>query len=114
MPQKPQPSTVSNVSMSESTDGKEIYSSMTSTPSKPVTNLNLEPRPKPVSIPVVEEEDDLDAEIKLGTKCRRTGCGTEFVSNETNRTGDGEGTICMYHPSPVRTTRVNLDVMTCD
>ena len=62
-------------------------------PAKPRT-----PVPPP---PVKEDEDDLDAEVTPGTRCKRKGCGVDFVSNEENRLGDGEGTICTYHPGDV-------------
>jgi hypothetical protein len=55
--------------------------------------------PPPV---VVEEEDDLATSVAQGTICKHKGCGVAFVSDEVNRLGDGEGTICNYHPKPVR------------
>ncbi|KAF8350826.1 chord-domain-containing protein [Amanita rubescens] len=49
--------------------------------------------------PVVEEdEEDLTISVAQGTICKRKGCGVAFVSDEVNRLGDGEGTICSYHP----------------
>ncbi|KAL1710044.1 HSP20-like chaperone [Schizophyllum commune] len=56
------------------------------------------PAKKPAPAPVVEEEDDLSAPVPSGTVCRHKGCNTVFVSDEVNRQGDGEGTICTYHP----------------
>jgi hypothetical protein len=53
-------------------------------------------------VPIIEEEDDLDVVVKEGAPCRRTGCDVKFVSDAENRVGDGEGTVCTYHPSPVR------------
>ncbi|EAU88332.2 diploid state maintenance protein chpA [Coprinopsis cinerea okayama7 len=50
--------------------------------------------------PIVEDEDDLDAPVEPGTHCKRRGCGVTFVSDEVNRKGDGEGTVCVYHPLP--------------
>ncbi|KAF8163170.1 chord-domain-containing protein [Crassisporium funariophilum] len=67
------------------------------------------PQPMPVpsssSVPVVApppilELDDLNKPVAYGTSCRRKGCGTTFVSDEVNRQGDGEGTVCHYHPLP--------------
>lgn len=51
--------------------------------------------------PVVEEEDDPTIPVKVGTTCRRKGCGVAFESDDVNRIGDGEGTVCTYHPAPV-------------
>jgi hypothetical protein len=51
-------------------------------------------------VPVVEI-DDLTKEVAIGTMCRRKGCGVTFVSDEVNRQGEGEGTVCFYHPLPV-------------
>jgi hypothetical protein len=55
--------------------------------------------------PVIEEEDDLGIPVKAGTACQRKGCGVVFESNEKNRIGDGEGTVCTYHPAPVSCMR---------
>ena len=56
--------------------------------------------------PPVVEEDDLTISVAQGTICKHKGCGVAFVSDEVNRLGDGEGTICSYHPKPVRETLV--------
>lgn len=55
--------------------------------------------------PVVEEEEeeeDLTISVAQGTICKRKGCGVAFVSDEVNRLGDGEGTVCSHHPKQVR------------
>jgi len=54
----------------------------------------------PVPVPVVEMEDDLTKEVAIGTMCRRKGCGITFISDEVNRQGEGEGTVCFHHPLP--------------
>ena len=59
--------------------------------------------PAPPPPPEEEEEDDLSAEVPAGATCRHKGCGKTFVSNEANRLGDGEGTVCTYHPKAVST-----------
>jgi len=38
--------------------------------------------------------------VTPGTLCRRNGCKTVYVSDAVNRQGDGEGTVCTYHPAP--------------
>ncbi|KAK2467025.1 hypothetical protein APHAL10511_001283 [Amanita phalloides] len=48
----------------------------------------------------VEEEDDLTVAVTEGTICKHKGCGVAFVSDEANRIGGGEGTVCKYHPQP--------------
>ncbi|TFK29805.1 CS-domain-containing protein [Coprinopsis marcescibilis] len=50
------------------------------------------------ALPIIEDEDDLDARVEPGTQCKRRGCGVTFVSDEVNRIGNGEGTVCVYHP----------------
>lgn len=55
--------------------------------------------------PVTEVEDDPSILVKAGTPCQRKGCGVTFVSDEVNRIGDGEGTVCTYHPAPVSRMR---------
>jgi hypothetical protein len=86
--------------MTGSSGGKEVYSTRT------VASTALQENPPPVTstpvAPPVEEADDLDIPVKTGTACKRKGCGTVFVSDEVNRKGDGPGTVCTYHPSPVR------------
>jgi len=92
----PKPSSTATFSVSESdASGKEAYTShgkaSISIPS---------PSPSPAPAPLVEEEDDLSVAVDPGTSCRRNGCQVTFVSDEINRQGDGEGTVCVYHPAP--------------
>jgi hypothetical protein len=77
-------------------DGKEVYSSN-------AQNQRIETVAAAVvrPTPVIEEEDDLNIPVSVGTACKHKGCGVAFVSDEVNRKGDGEGTVCTYHPSPV-------------
>lgn len=77
--------------MSESVAGQEIYT--TALPQPKIQST-------PASTVLVEEEDDHSKSVSLGTVCRRKGCGTKFVSDEVNRLGDGEGTVCKYHSAP--------------
>jgi hypothetical protein len=91
----PKPTSGGNLKMTEPTKGREIYSSTG-------TSGNVDATPLAVLTPTAEEEDDLDAPVKSGTPCRRNGCRTTFVSNDVNRIGVGEGTICTYHSAPVR------------
>jgi hypothetical protein len=81
--------------MTESTKGKEVYSSTGICDNRANVNVTA------VSAPI-EEEDDLGASVKSGTLCRRNGCRTVFVSDDVNRIGEGEGTVCTYHSAPVR------------
>ncbi|KIL69623.1 hypothetical protein M378DRAFT_68757 [Amanita muscaria Koide BX008] len=64
---------------------------------KPHQTLIKESPPSP---PEPEEEDDLSTPAVPGAPCKRKGCGVTFVSDEVNRQGDGEGTVCVYHPKP--------------
>ncbi|KAG6874271.1 hypothetical protein C0995_001496 [Termitomyces sp. Mi166 len=90
----PKPSsTTMTFTMSESGSGKETYSASLPAPA------SVSP-PPPIVAPVEVEEDDLNVVIAPGTACRRNGCKVTFVSDAVNRQGDGEGTICTYHPAP--------------
>jgi len=86
--------------MSESTNGKETYTlaSARNTPPRPTERSVSTPAASPTPTRHVEEEDDLEAVVPEGTPCKRAGCKATFVSNEENRTGDGPGTKCVYHP----------------
>jgi len=106
-PLVPKPTTTEILTMSESKDGKEVYSAVqtvqpshashSSHSSAPVaTTLPTESAPPPYS----EEEDDLSIAIAPGTHCKRKGCAVAFLSDVENRIGNGEGTVCTYHPAP--------------
>lgn len=92
---KPQPSD-RNISAEKIADGKELFQV---TDAIPPSN-GVTPATPAAPAPVLEI-DDLDKEVAFGTLCRRKGCGITFVSDEVNRQGDGEGTVCTYHPLPV-------------
>lgn len=91
--------TKANISSSRKSDGKEVFSfggagRTSATPKNAVLDASLANGPAPV----VEDEDDLSIPVAACTTCRRKGCGVSFVSDEVNRIGDGEGTVCIYHP----------------
>jgi hypothetical protein len=73
----------------------ESGASITTTPTAAVA---MAPAPPAA---VIEQEDDLSIPVKVGTTCQRKGCGVVFESDEVNRIGDGDGTVCTYHPAPV-------------
>ncbi|KAF8516925.1 chord-domain-containing protein [Hysterangium stoloniferum] len=50
-------------------------------------------------LPIQDEEDDTSIPVIFGTPCKRRGCGVTFNSEEESRIGEGEGTVCTYHPS---------------
>ncbi|KAJ7632173.1 HSP20-like chaperone [Roridomyces roridus] len=91
----PKPATSENITMTESGD-KEIYTSSPA-PAPRIQEAVVTPAARPT---VVEEEDDLNISVAVGTTCKHKGCGVSFVSDQVNRIGDGEGTVCTYHPSP--------------
>jgi hypothetical protein len=96
-PSKPIPN--ANITSTRAPDGTETFVSrpaQTSSP-KSLTGTPLSAEPTPI----VQEEEDLDAVVPPGTVCRHNACNTPFVSDEVNRLGDGEGTICTYHTAPV-------------
>lgn len=96
LPSKPQPSD-HNITAEQTADGKELFQVKPQLDTVPPTN-GVEP--VPAAFDPVLEIDDLTKEVPLGTVCRRKGCEVSFVSDEMNRQGDGEGTVCFYHPLP--------------
>jgi hypothetical protein len=84
------------VSITESADGKEIYTSRAA----PTVSSIAQLAPPPVE-EEEEEAEDLAVPVNPGTVCRHRGCRVTFVSDDVNRVGDGEGTVCTYHPSAV-------------
>ena len=93
-----------SLTMTESADGKEVYTSSSARrrPQEPAKLPGAIPVAQPVPAEKVEEEDDLEATAPQGTPCQRAGCKVTFVSDEENRKGDGPGTKCVYHPGVVR------------
>jgi len=79
-----------------SDDGKEVYSIGSTLPPRSTAS----PAPSPQPEPIIIEGDDLTIPVYAGTPCKRQGCFTVFVSDQVNRTGEGEGTVCTYHPMP--------------
>jgi hypothetical protein len=86
-----------NLTLKETKDGAEVYSTGVTKAALPKPSS-----PAPVEAPVVEDEDDLSVPVSPGTICKRKGCGTVFVDDEANRIGDGDETVCIYHPASVR------------
>jgi len=97
-PSKPQPSD-HNITAQKTTDGKELFQAKPElhAPSNEVPPV---PPAAPTTPAPVLEIDDLAKEVTVGTVCKRRGCEITFVSDEVNRKGDGEGTVCSYHPLP--------------
>ena len=89
-----------SLTMTETADGKEVYTTASAPRSQ-------KPTERAAAIPAMPsneakvDEDDADAVVPPGTACKRTGCKVPFVSNEENRNGDGPGTKCLYHPGAV-------------
>lgn len=91
-------------------DGTETFSATSMAP-RIVPQAALAPNTsKEPSLPI-EEEDDPSIEVSVGAPCRRRGCNAKFVSKEESRLGDGENSLCVYHPSPVRIHDVRLRVV---
>ncbi|KAN0075270.1 HSP20-like chaperone [Tylopilus felleus] len=101
-PQVPKPAATTReiLTVTKSNDGKEVYS--TTRAPQPQTFAPLSTAIPAESIPFSppEEEEDLSAAVSPGTQCRHKGCSVTFVSDAENRTGNGEGTVCTYHPAP--------------
>ncbi|KAF8201626.1 chord-domain-containing protein [Pholiota molesta] len=95
----PVPRAAPSQNISESTvDGKEVF--RVGNVVQPIVSAAVPPEPRAAPTPVALEVDDLNTPVAVGTQCRRKGCSTTFVSDEANRQGDGEGTVCHYHPLP--------------
>ncbi|GJJ12278.1 hypothetical protein Clacol_006519 [Clathrus columnatus] len=88
-------------------DGKETFSSTfalpgnVSTPEASSLPAHSTAAPKLSAKPAipVEEEDDPSIEVPIDTICKRRGCGAKFLSQEESRLGNGEASVCVYHPS---------------
>ncbi|KAF8797898.1 chord-domain-containing protein [Phlegmacium glaucopus] len=90
-----------NITAEQTADGKELFQVKPQSDAVPPSNGGAPATTAMPATPVpVLELDDLNKEVAVGTVCRRKGCGITFVSNEVNRRGDGEGTVCSYHPLP--------------
>ncbi|KAH8106764.1 HSP20-like chaperone [Cristinia sonorae] len=92
----PKPKESTNIKVTESKDGKEVY---TTTPLVVATPPSIA-GPREPAPPPEEEEDDLSVPVKVGTSCKRKGCGKSFVSDEVSRSGEGDEATCVYHPMP--------------
>ncbi|KZS99128.1 CS-domain-containing protein [Sistotremastrum niveocremeum HHB9708] len=87
-----------------SVDGKEVYSSAppaSVNPSAPVAATStVAPVAPAAPTPAPLAEDDLDAPVEPGTKCKRQACGKTYISDALSRHGDGEEAVCVFHPLP--------------
>ena len=103
------PSTNTNIRVTGTqADGKETFS--TTLAPQQIAPSTLAPD-LPAPEPEQEEEDDLDAPVAPGTKCKRNGCKTVYESDEVNRQGDGPGATCAYHPKAVGTPASTLQTI---
>lgn len=100
--QVPRPATTEVLTMTEVKEGKEVYSTGPTLQSQTSAPLAAAPPTQFVLFSPPEEEDDLSVTIAPGTQCRRKGCSAAFASDAENRIGNGEDTVCTYHPAPVR------------
>jgi hypothetical protein len=97
-PDSPAPSTTK--------DGIEVYSngaaiSMANHTPTPTTVAeaaeNTEKKAKPLAVEVLPEEDDLSVPVKVGTTCKRRGCGVTYKDEASSR-GAGSEAACFHHP----------------
>ncbi|KAG6379056.1 HSP20-like chaperone [Boletus reticuloceps] len=106
IPQEPKPAatTTGILTVTKSKDGKEVFSTAQTLLNQPQTSACLSTAlPAESTAPFhTEEEDDLSIAVAPGIECRHKGCRVIFVSDAENRIGNGEGTVCTYHPAPVR------------
>ncbi|TFY70522.1 hypothetical protein EVG20_g2471 [Dentipellis fragilis] len=95
-----QPAKENNAVKLTETDGqKESYTSVPVSVAPRVQSTPAVASAKPAApAPPVEEEEDLDAQVPPGTKCRHHACEVRFASDAEHRRGDGPGTVCTYHP----------------
>ncbi|CAL1704985.1 unnamed protein product [Somion occarium] len=97
-PQAPKPSPNVNLTMTSDQGATETYSSLSRTTGAATPTIASSAPAEPIP-PAAEEEDDPSVPVTPGTICRRKGCGKSFVSDEVSR-GDGEESVCTYHPLP--------------
>ncbi|KAI8338100.1 chord-domain-containing protein [Chlamydoabsidia padenii] len=76
-------------------DGVEVYGQQT------VESVKETVEPVKVAAEQQQQEEDEDDDesipVKVGTTCRRRGCGVTFTDDATNRQG-GPESVCHYHP----------------
>ncbi|KAI8081381.1 chord-domain-containing protein [Halteromyces radiatus] len=75
-------------------NGIETYGNKPAPTVAPITETPAETKEKEVQ-KEEEQEDDESIPVKVGTTCRRRGCGVTFVDEATSR---GPESICHYHP----------------
>ncbi|KLO14177.1 chord-domain-containing protein [Schizopora paradoxa] len=81
-------------------DAKPVTKEVFGAESTTASTFKVSATPKPSTpAPVIEEEDDLAAPVPSGATCRRNGCKAIFISDVESRTGDGEASVCTYHPA---------------
>jgi len=87
-------------------DGVEVYSngatiSLASHTPTPTTVAeaaeDTEKKAKPFAVENLPDEDDLSVPVKVGTTCKRRGCGVTYKDEATSR-GDGAEAKCHHHP----------------
>ncbi|KAF8136167.1 HSP20-like chaperone [Boletus edulis] len=104
IPQEPKPAatTTGILTVTKSEDGKEVFSTAQTLLNQPQTSACLSTAlPAEFIAPFhTEEEDDPSKAVAPGKECRHKGCRVIFVSDAENRIGNGEGTVCTYHPAP--------------
>lgn len=81
-------------------EGKEVYGTASTVaatlpPLPPAPASAPRDAAKPVSTTYVEEQDDPDATVEKGAKCKRKACGAEYDG------GDRHGEECRYHAGVV-------------
>lgn len=101
-PQPQQPSEKPTVPAATSVkDGVEVYGQQQKASTAPpavepvkesLANLDIAQQQKEE-----DEDDDESVPVKVGTTCRRRGCGVTFTDDATNRQG-GPESVCHYHP----------------
>ncbi|KAI1794533.1 chord-domain-containing protein [Ganoderma leucocontextum] len=95
----PKPAPQVDLKMTSSVGGSETYSSAPSGTS--TLTLGSKAPPEAVVPPKFEEEeDDLEAAVPAGTKCRHNGCSAVYESDDLHRREGGEASECTYHPKP--------------
>jgi hypothetical protein len=88
--------------MESTADGREIYSTaMMPSVLSGISSVAPQVMTPSPAVVVQEEEDEPSIPVLVDTPCKRLGCGAKFVSQEASRLGEGEGTVCRYHPAPV-------------
>ncbi|KZO95243.1 chord-domain-containing protein [Calocera viscosa TUFC12733] len=102
-PPPPAVKTAAAPTVTKSANGTETYSTkpgQTATAASPKLVATAAPKELAKPVPLEIEEDDPDAKVEKGAKCKRNGCNVVYEDEETHRKEGGKEATCVFHPAP--------------